>query len=350
MLAQYERACAALAKATRIDQVLPLRDEIEHVKLYAKRIRDRDLLTDATVFQMRCERRLGVLLVAAKEAGELADKGRPKVSETGFKPATLSEIGVDLKLSSRAQKAAAVDADEFEVIIRSTREKMAAGKAIIVDPVDQAVKQAKVDQRRADHAARTLNGGTVKDLHKLAASGYRAGAILMDPAWLFMARSAAGEGRSANVHYTTENIDAMKALPVEALAADNCGLFMWMVDWCPQDALDLIKHYGFTHKTTALTWVKQNESGQGWHMGQGYWTRANPEACWLATRGNPKRLYADVQQLIVSPVMEHSRKPDEQYERIERLIAGPYLELQARRPRKGWTSWGNELEFTGVAA
>jgi N6-adenosine-specific RNA methylase IME4 len=125
---------------------------------------------------------------------------------------------------------------------------------------------------------------------------------------------------------------------------------MWMVDWCPQDALDLLAHYGLRHVTTAFTWVKQNPSGEGWHMGQGYWTRANPEACWLATKGNPKRLYADVRQLIVAPVMEHSRKPDEWLERIERLTEGDYLELQARRPRAGWTSWGDELEFTGVAA
>jgi N6-adenosine-specific RNA methylase IME4 len=85
-------------------------------------------------------------------------------------------------------------------------------------------------------------------------------------------------------------------------------------------------------------------------MGQGYWTRANPEDCWLATRGGPKRLHADVRQLIVAPIAEHSRKPDETYERIERLVEGPYLELYARRPRKGWVSWGNELEFTGEAA
>jgi MT-A70/Helix-turn-helix domain len=80
-------------------------------------------------------------------------------------------------------------------------------------------------------------------------------------------------------------------------------------------------------------------------MGNGYWTRANPEDCWLCTRGNPKRLYEDVRQLIVAPVMEHSRKPDEVYERIERLVEGPYLELYARRERPGWVSWGAELPF-----
>jgi MT-A70 len=63
----------------------------------------------------------------------------------------------------------------------------------------------------------------------------------------------------------------------------------------------------------------------------------------LATRGMPQRDAMDVHQLIVSPVREHSRKPDEAHERIERLFSGPYLELFARLDRPGWTTWGNEV-------
>ena len=350
MLAQYEVARAALAEATRVDQVLTLRDEMAHVRLYAQQIRDRKLMADASEFQMRVERRLGVLLAAAKEAGHLAEKGRPKTGDDDVAPATLKEIGVDRKLSMKAQQAAGVADDDFEVMVQGMRERMASGKSIIVDPIAAADKDARDTKRRTDHAARTVDGGCVADLHALAASGYKAGFILTDPQWKFLTRSAAGDGRSANIHYKTEQVDRIKDLPVEALAADDCAMGMWMVDWCPQDALDLIGHYGFKHITTLLTWAKLNEGGEGWHMGMGYWTRANPEQCYLATRGSPKRLHADVRQLIVSPVMEHSRKPDAQYDAIERLVEGPYLELQARRPRKGWTSWGDELEFTGGVA
>ena len=83
-------------------------------------------------------------------------------------------------------------------------------------------------------------------------------------------------------------------------------------------------------------------------MGLGYWTRANSEPCLLATRGKPKRLNADVRQGIIAPRREHSRKPDEVHGRIERLVAGPYLELFARAERPGWTVWGNETtKFNG---
>ena len=357
MLAEYDRALSALAVALQSTDVKTVKaslDDLDHIKLHAKKVRDREMLVRAIECQMLAERHLGVLLQRLTEAGLLAVKGgRRNIAKTyGDEPApaTLKEIGVDPKLSMRAKASADLGDAEFAEVIAGMRTRMASGKAILVDPVDQAAKFAGQQQRRADHAARTIGGGCVEDLGQLARSGYRAAFQLLDPQWKFLTRSALGDGRSANVHYKTEEVDAIKSLPVEALAADDCAMGMWMVDWCPQDALDLIAHYGFKHITTLFTWVKQNPSGEGWHMGQGYWSRANPEQCYFATRGNPKRLYADVQQLIVAPVMEHSRKPDEQYPRIERLVEGPYLELQARRPRSGWTSWGDELEFTGVAA
>jgi N6-adenosine-specific RNA methylase IME4 len=64
----------------------------------------------------------------------------------------------------------------------------------------------------------------------------------------------------------------------------------------------------------------------------------------LGTRGHPKRLHKDVRQLIVSPRREHSRKPDEAYQRMRRLVDGPAIELFARTAREGWISWGNETD------
>ena len=353
MLSQYDVARRALAEATTVTQVLSLHDEIQFIKLHARQINDRALMAEAMAFQLRIERRLGILLDAAEQAGELAGKGRPrKPAEGERRPVTLKEVGVDHKLSTKARKAAALADDAFEAVVEAVRDNLRAGGSIMVDPINAAAKAADVAARREAHAARTVGGGTVQDLAKLAQSGFRARTICLDPPWHFETRSEAGDGRSANTHYTTGLIDRiMQDLEaVRDLADDDCVLLMWVVDWGLHLALELIAALGFEHKTVALTWAKQTPSGEGWHMGQGYWTRANPEMCLLATRGQPKRLHADVSQLIVAPVMEHSRKPDEAYERIERLVEGPYLELYARRPRAGWVSWGNELEFTGVAA
>src|SRR5215831_20238058 len=65
----------------------------------------------------------------------------------------------------------------------------------------------------------------------------------------------------------------------------------------------------------------------------GYWTRANPEQCLLATGGRPSRQAKDVRRLVVEKRREHSRKPDCVRERIERLVKGPYVELFSRETK-----------------
>jgi N6-adenosine-specific RNA methylase IME4 len=124
---------------------------------------------------------------------------------------------------------------------------------------------------------------------------------------------------------------------------------MWATNPTLPQALEVITAWGFTYKTVAFTWAKTTKDGSGFPIGCGFWTRANPEMCLLGTRGHPKRLSASVRQLIVSPRREHSRKPDEIYDQIEELVAGPYLELFARSQRPGWDAWGNEVE-TGIGA
>lgn len=182
------------------------------------------------------------------------------------------------------------------------------------------------------------------------------GAILADPPWSFKAWSGdALPSRVADAHYNTMSTDGIEGLPVGELAADDCALFLWICWPTLPDALRVIEAWGFTYKTCAFCWVKGKAlplfpDDFKDKMGLGYWTRANSEVCLLATRGKPKRLNADVRQAILAPLREHSRKPDEQYERIERLVDGPYIELFARQRHEGWDAWGNEVgKFEGAA-
>jgi N6-adenosine-specific RNA methylase IME4 len=139
-------------------------------------------------------------------------------------------------------------------------------------------------------------------------------------------------------------------LALEIPAAEDCVLFLWVTDPYLEKAMGVINAWGFKYKTVAFTWVKTNKSDEPW-TGMGFWTRANPEQCLLATRGHPSRVRNDVAQLIIAPRREHSRKPDEIYHRIERLVAGPYLELFARQRRDGWDATGDEIDkFAGPGA
>ena len=104
-------------------------------------------------------------------------------------------------------------------------------------------------------------------------------------------------------------------------------------------------------KLLVFYWVKLNKkvdenklSKKNFFTGLGYWTRANPEQCWIATRGSPPRKAKNIPRLMISKRREHSRKPDEIYDRIAKLCNGPYLELFARKAKKGWDVWGNEKD------
>lgn len=165
--------------------------------------------------------------------------------------------------------------------------------------------------------------------------------IHADPPWNFKTYSKKGESRSASTHYDVMSIKDIAKLPVEKVAAPDCALFMWVTDPMLPRAFELFEAWGFVFKTVAFTWAKTNKGG-GFFTGMGFWTRANPEMCLLATRGKPKRLAKDVRRLIVAPRREHSRKPDEVYSSIERLTEGPYLDMFSRQNRTGWISWGNE--------
>lgn len=132
-------------------------------------------------------------------------------------------------------------------------------------------------------------------------------------------------------------------------AMDNAGN---MSEVYKTKGFEVIRAWGFTYKTVAFVWVKQNKKSDSLFWGMGYWTRSNVELCILATKGSPKRVDAGVHQVVVSHIEEHSRKPGEVHERIRRLMGDvPKIELFARRKAEGFDVWGNEvdsdIEFKG---
>jgi N6-adenosine-specific RNA methylase IME4 len=179
--------------------------------------------------------------------------------------------------------------------------------------------------------------------------------IYADPPWTFSTYSHKGKGRSAEAYYDCMALADIKALPVAEWAADDCVLLLWTTDPLLEKAFEVIRAWGFTYKTVGFYWAKLKRpaplyNDENFFTGLGFWTRANPESCLLATRGKPHRLSANVRKLIISPRREHSRKPDEVYPRIEALCEGPYLEMFARSSRPGWDRWGLDVDLRAIGA
>jgi len=170
--------------------------------------------------------------------------------------------------------------------------------------------------------------------------------LYADPPWRYDRRVAKG---AAEKHYPSMTVPELCQLPVPKIAADDSILFLWTTFPKLLESLTVIEAWGFRYRTVAFVWVKQNRKALTWFWGTGFWTRSNAEICLLATKGHPKRQVRNIHQLIVSPVAEHSRKPDEARRRIVDLMGDlPRVELFARETIPGWDSWGNEVENSVV--
>jgi N6-adenosine-specific RNA methylase IME4 len=124
---------------------------------------------------------------------------------------------------------------------------------------------------------------------------------------------------------------------VRELAAEDAVLFLWTTLPHLEEAFRVIAAWGFQYKTN-LAWVKDK-------IGLGYFVRNQHELLLVATRGNipSPAPAARPPSVIMAPRREHSRKPDEAYELIERMYPElPKIELFARSARKGWAAWGNQ--------
>lgn len=169
--------------------------------------------------------------------------------------------------------------------------------------------------------------------------------IYADPPWSFKTYSEKGKDRSAERHYPTMNKGDIQRLPVPRICEENCVLLLWVTSPCLIEGLELIEAWGFTYKTVAFTWVKQNKKNDRIFKGMGYYTRANAEYCLLATRGKIlQRKSHSVSSVVLSHLEEHSKKPNEIRERIVELFGDvPRIELFARQYADGWDCWGNQV-------
>ncbi|GAL96929.1 type II DNA modification methyltransferase [Acetobacter tropicalis NRIC 0312] len=175
----------------------------------------------------------------------------------------------------------------------------------------------------------------------------RPATVLADPPWQFTNRT----GKVAPEHhrlsrYPTMTLDDICALPVADIVAPTAHLYLWVPNALLPDGLRVMQEWGFTYKSNII-WHKIRKDGGSDGRGVGFYFRNVTEILLFGVRGkNARTLQPGRTQVnyIATRKREHSRKPDEQYELIESCSPGPYLEMFARGPRKGWNVWGNQAD------
>ena len=184
-------------------------------------------------------------------------------------------------------------------------------------------------------------------------------AVLADPPWPMkdqgtrMSPAYRGSQRR-ELHYCIMSLADIMNLPIIDLVAKDSLLFLWRLASTQEEALRVVKAWGFTVKSE-IVWCKIQKpdpsflSGIDWprpRIGGGHYVRNAHETCLVCARGRAASLIQNhsVPSWFLVPRGRHSAKPEEFYGMIERLVAGPYLELFARNKREGWDSWGDQLD------
>lgn len=181
--------------------------------------------------------------------------------------------------------------------------------------------------------------------------------ILADPP-TYHASYSAFDGAKAPP-YPTMSDAWLRDLPVGHLAAADCLLCLWSTMPKLKFSLDLLEVWGFRY-VTAGAWFKRTVNGKIAY-GTGKVLMSGAEPFLLGARGRPAYAKRPVKGVFESDAefdaaladqwqtdlnamrREHSRKPDDQYERLETLMGDvPRCELFSQTSWPGWDVWGAE--------
>lgn len=164
--------------------------------------------------------------------------------------------------------------------------------------------------------------------------------IYADPPWSYRNKKTGGSMQSgAEAKYSTMTVDDICKLNVRGIAGKNSVLFLWVTVPMMEEGFQVLKAWGYKYKTM-ITWHKVMS------LGMGYWFRGQTEHILLGVRGSVKAFRYQHPNFIQAKIENHSGKPEEFRQLIERATKGlnPRIELFARKKVNGWDAWGNEVE------
>ena len=137
--------------------------------------------------------------------------------------------------------------------------------------------------------------------------------------------------------YPVMPLEEIRALPMNEKAYKDAVLWLWVTNAFLPEAFSLLEHWGFEYKNN-VTWVKDRPGLGNLLMGQ-------TEHCLLAIKGNPSIFPQGYSTALFAKVRNHSQKPEEFYEMVEKMCPGRKLEFFAREKREGWEAFGDEVVY-----
>jgi len=225
----------------------------------------------------------------------------------------------EVSVSAAASVADVPQERQVEIVARGRDEILAAAKQI---------RTEHAERRRAELAALKSERPALPD--------GRFETIVIDPPWEMQKIERDVRPNQVAFDYPTMNEAELAAFGVPAMASDDCHLFCWTTHKHLPMALRLLESWGFRYVCTMV-----------WHKPGGFQPiglpQYNCEFAMYARRGSPQ--FIDTKAFpacFEAPRREHSRKPDEFYDLVRRVTAGPRIDVFSREARPGFEQFGNE--------
>jgi len=307
-LIHFDRAKRELALATNIDEVKEIRNKAEALRQYAKQA------GESLTMQNQCAE---IKIRAERRAGELI----PEQITIGTKShdTTLSDLNITKDQSVKYQDIATIPEEKFEEHIAKTK--------------DQGEELTSIGTQRLAKKLKQIEQTEIES-PPLPEKKYQT--LVIDPPWPTQKILREVRPKQDIFDYPTMTIEQIKQFPLNEIAAENCHLYLWTTHKFLPDALDILNVWGFKYQCL-LTWVKNvGMTPFSWMY--------STEHCLFGRQGNLGLLIKGVRLDFHAKVREHSRKPDEFYNKVILVSPEPRIDIFSREEREGFEQYGIEKE------
>jgi N6-adenosine-specific RNA methylase IME4 len=330
-LEQLSRAERMLAEVATVEEALNLVDYAAAARDLAKRAKlGAASVNHAMLIRLRAERKLAEMVDEGQQRGAIETPGGDRKSPINVRASDndratpLADLGVDRRRLDEARKLASIPDEQ------------------LVAAAEQASQEDRELTRSSllKEAARIrVPDPAVTPVTPDTASGrYRC--VVIDPPWpIEKIERDERPNQGQALDYPTMPLDEIERVIGEQLAAvadqDGCHVYLWTTHRFLPASLDLFDAWGVTYQCV-MTWRKNvGITPFSWMY--------DTEHVLFGRLGSLKLERLGLRLSFEAPVAGHSVKPDVFFDRVLAASPGPRLEMFARRPREGFTVWGNEV-------
>jgi len=201
-------------------------------------------------------------------------------------------------------------------------------------PVIKVLQKGKA--KTLAEAVRIVRRRNIEDAEPNVPEGeYRC--IVIDPPWpMVKIERDQQRPRQGDLEYQPMTLEQIAAFEVPA--HETCHLYLWTTHRFLPHAFSILEGWKFDYVFTMV-----------WHKSGGFQppglAQYNCEFALFGRRGGLGfRDTKDFFCCFKGKRRQHSRKPDEFYDVVERVSPGPRIDIFSREARDGFEQWGNEPE------